>query len=276
MQSTQVMTLSIESIGQFRSSYIAKGQSENTARAYSTDLRMLLQWAGKKLLSMETEFEMTAASWLNATRQEASPKTTGRRLTSLRAFSRWSGFPGLLLDYKVPTPAKSQPHPLPEGVPGLERMIDKARNAEQRALVGLCGYVGLRLGESLATKTNWLNPHTMMLTVRGKGDKERVVPVSPRAWDAISEAFTSAMVSDQFLIHYKDRSARKAVTVLGKKAGLMRAISSHDLRATYATEVFNRTGNMRLVQELLGHANITTTEVYTGVLQSAMIEGVNF
>jgi len=181
-----------------------------------------------------------------------------------------------MLDYKAPTPSKGQPHPIPEGIEGLELMIDRSRNAEQRALIALCGFVGLRLGEALSCKVSWLNPHTMQLTVRGKGDKERRVPVSPRAWAAMSEAFTSAMTGDGYLIHYQDRGARKTLTTLGAKAGLMRPIASHDLRATFATEVFNRTGNMRLVQELLGHANITTTEVYTGVTQGALVDGVDF
>lgn len=155
-------------------------------------------------------------------------------------------------------------------------MLNVSRNAEQRALVGLCGLAGLRIGEALAMKVNWFNPSVMRLTVRGKGDKERVVPVSPRCWDSISEAYTLAMVGDKKLIHYEDRSARKAITAIGRRAQLSRKIASHDLRATFATEVYNRTGNQRVVQELLGHANGSTTEVYIGVNQAAMVEAVDF
>lgn len=276
MHLNKATTLSPESIERFRNWCIVRGQSSNTAKAYSTDLRMFLSHLGTTSLDMETEFELAGATWLNETRKEASPKTTGRRLTSLRAFARWSGYPGLMLDYKAPTPAKGQPHPIPEGIEGLERMLRVAKNPDQRMLIALCGFVGMRLGEALDARTTWFNPHNMRMTIRGKGDKERIVPVSPRAWSIMSGPFTQAMIGSGYLIDYQDRSARKAITSMGRRAGLSRPIASHDLRATFATEVFNRTGNMRLVQELLGHANITTTEIYTGVAQAALIDAVDF
>lgn len=275
MHSSEVTTLTTESIDSFRRWSIARGRSKNTAKAYSTDLKMMLAWNRTPVILM-SQFEEVAMEWLNQTREEASPKTTGRRLTSLRAFAKWTGNPTLLLDYKAPTPARGQPHPLPEGLEGVQRMIDVTRNAEQRALVALCGFAGLRVGEALAMKTSWLDPHTMFLTIRGKGDKSRRVPISPRVWDLISEAFTLAMVGDGKLIHYQDRSARKCITALGVKASLSRKVASHDLRATFATEVYNSCGNQRIVQELLGHASGSTTEVYIGVRQTAMIEAVNF
>lgn len=117
----------------------------------------------------------------------------------------------------------------------------------------------------------------MTLSIRGKGDKYRVVPVSKRCWRAISDAYISSMASgDKLLIHYSDRSARKCITTLGRKAKLARPISSHDLRATFATVVYDRTLNQRVVQELLGHAQGSTTELYIGVAQKAMAEGVDF
>lgn len=155
-------------------------------------------------------------------------------------------------------------------------MIEVAINCEQKALVALMGFVGLRIHEARSMRVEWFNPRTMQLTVRGKGDKFRIVPVSKRAWDVISEAFTKAMVGDGQLIHYEDRSARKAITTLGVKAGLSRSIASHDLRATFATEVYDRTLNQRLVQELLGHASGTQTEIYIGVTDSSLASAVDF
>lgn len=186
-----------------------------------------------------------------------------------------------MIEYKPPTPGKPQPHPLPEGIAGVEAMVSVARHPKQRALIGLCGYAGLRLGEALAVRTSWFDPSPVgksigTLRVRGKGDKERFVPVSQRCWDAISESFAEAMVGNGVLINYEDRGARKAVTSLGRRAHLSRPVASHDLRATFATHLMNMGVNMRVVQEILGHANITTTEVYTGVTRLAMIEAVDF
>lgn len=155
-------------------------------------------------------------------------------------------------------------------------MLRVASNPEQEALIGACGFIGLRVQEALDLHTSWLDTHEMMLRVRGKGDKERYVPVSRRAWSAISTAFVAAMQGDGRLINYQDRSARKCITVLGRKAGLKRDISSHDLRATYATILSEQGTPIRVIQELLGHANVNTTQIYTGVGMEAMKEAVEF
>lgn len=270
-----VTTLTPASIERFRNWSIGRGQSHNTAKAYSTDLRMLLAYHSLTEIPME-DFEMLAQQWLNETRLEAAPKTTGRRLTSLRAFGKWAKWNTELHEYRAPTPAKTIPHPIPERLEGLRRLTQVAENAEQRALVAACGYVGLRVGEALAFRTSWFDASEMLLRVRGKGDKERVVPVSNQAWDLIAPAFVRAMTGDGKLIHYQDRSARKCITTLGRKAGLSRAISSHDLRATYATVLSENGVNPRVIQELLGHADLSTTEIYMGVQMKALREAVEF
>lgn len=276
MLSTTVTILTAESIDKYRNWCIARGQSLNTAKAYSTDLRMLLDYHKTQSISFD-DFETLAVQWLNETRKEAAPKTTGRRLTSMRAFARWAKWPTELSEYKAPTPGKTLPHPLPERLEGLLKLQSVARNPDQEALIGACGYIGLRVEEALSFRTDWLDIHEMILRVRGKGDKERHVPVSARAWGAIGTAYVAAMaMPDKKLIRYQDRSARKAVTSMGERAGLARAISSHDLRATYATILSEQGTPIRVIQELLGHANVNTTEVYTGVGMEAMKEAVTF
>ena len=84
------------------------------------------------------------------------------------------------------------------------------------------------------------------------------------------------MQGDGYLVHYEDRSARKCITSLGRKAGLSRAISSHDLRATFATILNDRNVNIRVIQELLGHSSVATTEIYTGVGMQALADAVDF
>lgn len=220
---------------------------------------------------------MMVQLWLNQTRATAAPKTTGRRLTSLRAFAKWAGWETELNEYRAPTPGKTIPHPLPDRLLDLEKLQGVAQNFEQEALIGACGYIGLRVSEALNFHTSWLDTHEMILRVRGKGDKERYVPVSPRAWGAISTAYVRAMISpDGKLIHYQDRSARKAITTLGRYANLKRQISSHDLRATYATILSENGVNIRVIQELLGHSSVATTEIYTGVGADALKQAVNF
>jgi len=274
--------LSAAVIDQYRNWCIGKGQSANTVRAYSTDLRMFLLAAGEDSISLD-EYEEMAQGWLNLTRRTAKPKTTQRRLTSLRSFGKWSGLGEVLKDYIPPQPGRAIPHPIPEGFSGVERMIKVASKEEQKALIALCGFAGLRIGEALATRVDWINVSEMLITVRGKGDKTRTVPISERCWPNISSTYVLALQTSVFygrpdwpLIHYKDSGARSLIRVLGRKAGLQRDISSHDLRMTFGTEIYNHTRDLRVAQELLGHAHSTTTEVYTGVTIDKMRNAINF
>lgn len=181
-------------------------------------------------------------------------------------------------EYSAPTPAKGQPHPLPEGISGVRRLIAVTNNEKQKALVALCGLCGLRVAEALAVEPENFDLQFMRLLVRGKGDKMRVVPISPEAWEILSRPVTRAFVAGSRapVVGLKDRFARRVITELGTRAGLQRHISSHDLRATFATEVYNNTLDIRLVQELLGHASSQTTELYTGVHQDKLREAVRF
>ncbi len=201
-------------------------------------------------------------------------KTTGRRLTSLRSFARWAGWGPILDDYDAPTPAKSVPHPLPEGMNGVRRLVAVASNDGQRCLIVLCGMVGCRIAEALEVRAEHFNLQSMTLTIRGKGDKQRIVPVSSQAWQVLQVPVIQAFAEQRRLVNLHDRHARKIVTSLGVRAGLQRSISSHDLRATFGTHVYDKTKDIRLVQELLGHANSSTTELYVGVTQTALREAV--
>lgn len=275
MRGTTVTTLTLETIDRYRQWCTARGRAENTTRAYTSDLREFLKAAGEEGKITQEEYEELAMSWLNLRRMQVSPKTTARRLTSVRGFAKWAGWGKVLEEYIAPTPGKTIPHPLPEGMAGVERMIEQAKNHEQAALVSFGGEVGLRISESLSCTIDSFDLHDMLLTIRGKGDKTRTVPVSEKAWDHLMPAYALAMTKpDKRLVSYKDRFARQIVTNLGARAKLMRPVSSHDLRATFATALLDSGANLRVVQELLGHASSETTEIYTGVTMDAMRKAV--
>lgn len=274
MLSQKATTLTIESIDSFRSSLRGKGKSEQTVKAYASDLRVLLKELEVTEISAQ-EFEEVGMNWLTANRKIVAAKTTGRRLTSLKQFARWAGWPITFEEYSAPTPLKGQPHPLPEGIAGVKKMIACANNERHAALVALCGLCGLRIAEALAVKPADFDLHTMMLTVYGKGEKARLVPVSNIAWEILQIPVTRAYVNGGGqVVDLKDRFARALITRLGERAGLRRHVASHDLRATFATEVYDRTLDQRLVQELLGHASGVTTELYIGRTNAQLHAGV--
>lgn len=221
------------------------------------------------------DFEEVGSNWLTANRNKVGPKTTCRRLTSLRAFARWAKWPVDFSDYSAPTPLKGQPHPLPEGISGVRAMIAAANNERHKALIALCGLCGLRIAEALAVRPSHFNLDDMLLEVRGKGDKTRMVPVSTEAWEVMQSAVTRAFCNgDQLVVGLKDRYARALVTELGERANLKRPVSSHDLRATLATSVFDKCLDQRVVQLILGHASGSTTELYIGRSAAQMREAV--
>lgn len=274
MQQPKVTILTSEAIDSFQRSLSARGRSDQTVKCYGSDLRTMLTDLQTTAVTMP-DFEDTAMDWLQRHRRTIAPKTTSRRLTSLRAFARWAGWGNLLSDYSAPTPARGIPHPLPEGMEGVKRLIAVARQENQIALIALCGLCGLRVAESLAVRPSHFNHDQRTLIVRGKGDRSRIIPVSSLAWHHLAMPVTRAFCDeDRLVVGLKDRFARRVVTDLGVRAGLQRHISSHDLRATFATALYDKTLNLRLVQEILGHASSQTTELYTGVAFGMMQQAV--
>ena len=250
--------------------------SENTVRAYRADLEGLYAFIQTYPLTVAT-VEQFAASYLNQGRKDWSPKTTGRKLTTFRSFGAWCKEPLFLYDYKPPTPAKAQPHPIPEGIAGVLRMIERTRNPLHKALLALNGLMGLRIDECINITPDCFNLNEMTLKVRGKGDKTRIIPISPQAWKYISSQYVycTKVEPGRELIPYTNRGARAAVSRHARNAGLVRHVASHDLRATFATAAYEKNHDLRAVQELLGHADPKTTMTYTLVSMAAMREAAN-
>lgn len=265
-------------IALFLDSLSERGRSGNTVRAYSADLHGLRAWTITQP-SVPSTFEKIAATYLNQTRSTASPKTTTRRLSSFKSFAKFHG-EVILADYIAPSPAKQEAHPIEEGISGVRTMIEMASTQWERALVSLTGLIGLRVSEARSIKpsnfdlTRGLSSITV--TVRGKGDKTRVVPVSLEAWSALESRMAECISSDAMLVPVSDSGARRAFTRLGKEAGLCRRVASHDGRATVATTALNEGANIRVVQDILGHSSVTTTQLYTKVTMDQMREAVNF
>lgn len=268
-------TLTRDSIDELRNWLSDKNKSANTIKAYSTDI--LGFWNDEKLTEiLVQDLETRLRRWLRGQQNNWSTRTQARKTTAAKAYCLMVGIQNPLSDYALPTPSKSEAHPLPGGWGDIEKMLAVCVTEEQKLLVVLTGMVGLRINEALRVTISDFDFHDLELKVNGKGNKDRVVPISDLAWEYISSFVTeSFLVGRVKLIHYSDRGARKLITSLGKRANLTRNVASHDLRATFATETLNAGANIRTVQELLGHAHVTTTEGYTGVTRTQMRQAVN-
>lgn len=264
-----------ESIEKFRDSLYVRGKSSLTVKCYAADMTGFLQWTATRSDLQAKDFEVAAATYLNEMRSAVKPKTTLRRLTSLRAFAKFNGVDALE-DYQAPKPGKPQPHPIPEGIDGGRKMVQYAATRETKALIAILFLVGARVSEARSLTTESFNLHERTITIRGKGDKTRTVPMSLEAWEAIADAYLRAMKDGKPLVNMNDSCARAHVTRIAKRAGMSRHVTSHDGRATFATGVLDGGANVRVVQELLGHSSLESTQIYTGVTMKSMREAVNF
>lgn len=222
--------------------------------------------------------ETSVKKYLTEIRPSVAPSTLNRKLACYRKFGSYLGFPGFLHDYMAPRPAKLVPHPLPNLANDVMELLEIARTPRKVALIALCGLVGLRISEALSVDASNVDPREMIVTVRGKGDAYRVIPLSQRAWDCIAAAYYAAAASkgNKRLVNYSDRYARRLIKNMGAEAILAREIASHDLRMTFGTEAYNKSKDLRAVQELLGHANASTTEGYIGKSMDEMRAAANF
>lgn len=148
-------------------------------------------------------------------------------------------------------------------MPGIEAMLAACENEPKlHALVALCGLCGLRIHEARAVRPSDIDLSEQLLTVTGKGRKQRTIPISNRALLAILPAYDLASPDDRLMIRMSDSSARGKISALGEKAGLSQHVASHDLRSTFATETYNASLDIRAVQYLLGHSSVDTTTGY--------------
>lgn len=260
-------TLTTDSIELFQKSLSAKGRAANTVKARGADLREYFTFAG---VHTTDEFSEKAADFLTSVRNDKAARTVRRYMGTLRTFGRWAGVANPLEDYLAPTPAKAQPHPLMEGIEGVLTMLNLADIQDHKNLVALTGLAGLRVQEAVTVTCADVSITERTLSVRGKGDRERVVPLSNRVLRVLAVTLANPDPNDPRLVRLHERTARKVITRLGERAGLARPTASHDMRATFATEAYAKTKNLRAVQELLGHADSRTTEVYTGISMEAM------
>lgn len=158
------------------------------------------------------------------------------------------------------------PHPLPGLDDDLTSMLHNCKTEEQYALIGLLGLMGLRLFEALGVAPEDINVKEMTLTVWGKRNKKRVLPITSRAWSYISPAYLTAVIHKRNrLVNYSDRGARNFITELGARVGVSRPIASHDLRATFATLSYAKHRDIEALRIWLGHDSIETTRMYVAI-----------
>lgn len=266
------------SIAAFREDLILQGQSERTAKAYGSDLNLLLEArGGSRAFGLPHEaLDGAAKVWLLANKDNWSAATKRRRIAAVRAYARHHGIGSVLAGYKMPRPAKVGPRHLPNLHADLDRILMAAdKKPVAQFVIATCGSMGLRIHEACRLAPQDLDLSDSTLRVRGKGEHERKVPIPSKYSPYIVPIMVLYATSgpDEAIIQHDLGTARRWVNRYARRAGLGQ-VSSHDLRHTAAQVWLEGGADIRTVQELLGHQNVTTTEVYTSTSMAKMREAV--
>lgn len=265
------------------------GASRNTLAAYRSDLSAAAADLGGVLGTATSE----ALKGLGAAWADYSSATVARRSAALRRFYGFLMDDGLRADdpsAALPRPALERPLPriLDEGeVEGMFREVeDRAASGlplalRNLALLEMLYGSGLRASELVSLPRRALRPGQPFLILRGKGDKERLVPISSRAEAAVERWLAHVPEASPWLFpsgkgHLSRVRLFQLVREMAGLAGIAPdRVSPHVLRHAFATHLLSGGADLRVLQSLLGHADIATTQIYTHVDSGRLVELVN-
>lgn len=278
-----------------------KGASENTLSAYFTDvsefLAFMTQYKGEQqgLAPLARLSVRDMRAWMAQMRSgELSARSLARKLSAVKSFFRWlaerEGFdPTAVLSTRAPKFQKKLPRPLaPEAAQAVINTVeiqskDAWVGARDTAVITLLYGCGLRISEALS-----LNrcdaPLPEVMRIIGKGGKERLVPVLPAAREAIEEYLRQCpypLEPDGPLfigVRGKRLSPRQIQSVMQTvrlQLGLPATATPHAMRHSFATHLLEASGDLRSIQELLGHASLSTTQAYTAVDTARLMDVYN-
>lgn len=264
---------------------VEKGLSSNTVLSYSRDVQKLVQFFQKEKKSWLKAGEEDLVRFIHRqSRTGLSPRSLARAISSLKALYRFLVLDGLL--QKNPAANLSSPKTwlsLPKflTVKEVESLLrqpvpEEVRGIRDKAMLELLYATGLRASELVSLKIKDVNLEDGFLLCLGKGGKERLVPVGESAVMAVRRYVDEARPKllkqpCEFLFLTRRGGAFtrqgfwKLLKDYAQKAGLKSKISPHILRHSFATHLLERGADLRSVQLMLGHSQITTTQVYTHV-----------
>ena len=271
---------------------VERGLAANTVASYRRDLRRYLSFlAGRGIGEPAAVSSAEVAAFLTELREggDSHPPlgagSAARALVAVRGFHRFAVREGLVpadaaAGVRPPAPPRRLPKALP--VADVVQIIEAAAHdgsvlaLRDRALVELLYATGARISEAVGLDLDDLDTESGVVRLSGKGGKERLVPIGSYAVEAVtayiirgrpSLAQAGTGTPALFLNARGSRLSRQSAwTVLhkaAKRAGLTAEVSPHTLRHSFATHLLDGGADVRVVQELLGHASVTTTQVYT-------------
>lgn len=267
---------------------IEKGLSKNTALAYRTDLKTFFKYLEEKSIPFENiqHSQLTDFLW-NLKVSNLKPRSIFRMVESIRQFYKFLVIEDIIKE--DPTIYLSVPKTsevLPDTLTNKE--VDILLNSvsgtddlsvRNRAMLELLYATGLRVSELISLKFENINLEECFVKIIGKGNKERLVPFGHKAKIFLERYLRVRKKTNSeyiFLTRLKKPISRiefwRQLKEISIKAGIMKNITPHTLRHSFATHLLTAGTDIRFVQEMLGHSSISTTQIYTHVSQKTLKE----
>ena len=271
---------------------VEKGLSSNTVSAYRRDLVKFDVFAQKRKLSLEAVSRDDLVDFLASLyRLKLESRTVARHLVTLRNFFRFAQIQELIttdpsINLESPKIRRSLPGYL--RLEEVERLLEQpdsttALGLRDRAMLEVLYSTGLRVSELIGLRVSDLDSKVGCVRCIGKGDKERIVPVGRKALlmvekylrDARPKLLGKLRGSPTLFVNRRAVSLSrvgvwKILSGYGKRAGLRVSLTPHMLRHSFATHLLERGADLRSVQLMLGHADISTTQIYTHVVEERL------
>jgi len=274
---------------------LERGRSQRTVEAYENDLKQCADFLARRGRTHWREVTPDdAAAWSRAlSDRQLSAASAARKLSALRMFARNLVHEGVRPDDftdLVSGPKLRRKLPATLTTEEVERILSAPTNGDafglrDRAILELFYSSGLRVSELCGLKLQQVDLEHGFVRVFGKGAKERIVPLGGAASRALATYLESARAafvkpsrtgSELFLSNRGTAISRKMVWVLVKehtrRAGITKPVKPHLLRHSFATHLLSGGADLRAIQEMLGHANIGTTQIYTAVEEKRLVE----
>ncbi|MFK8053226.1 MAG: site-specific tyrosine recombinase XerD [Woeseiaceae bacterium] len=268
-----------------------RGLSKNTLGAYRADLMSLARWLSKRNVEIDVAAKSDLLDFIAWRVDEgAKPRSTARQLSSFRRFFRYLNNENRreddpTVDIAMPRIGRSLPKTLTEDE--VEALLAAPNVADplghrDRAMLELLYATGLRVTELISLKQSQVNLNQGVLRIVGKGDRERLIPLGEESqrWlrDFIAGPRLEILLERQteylFPTRRGDRMTRQAfwhiIKRYAQKANIQDGLSPHSLRHAFATHLLNHGADLRVVQMLLGHSDLSTTQIYTHVARERM------
>ncbi|HEY0816646.1 MAG TPA: site-specific tyrosine recombinase XerD [Pseudonocardia sp.] len=273
---------------------VERGSATNTLRSYAADLRRYVEHVGERDLTEVREADVTA--FVVALREADPPlaaSSTARALAAVRGLHRFAARDGLVavdVARDVPPPALPSRLPRTLSIDDVEQLLagcvgDGPVALRDRALLELLYSTGARISEAVGLDVDDLDAEQRIVRLHGKGGRDRIVPVGRPALAAV-DAYRvrarpelarrgrggAALFVNARGARLSRQSAWHTLRAAAEAAGLVCDVSPHTLRHCFATHLLAGGADVRVVQELLGHASVTTTQIYTHVTVDTLRE----